>query len=209
MSKRAAVVFGLGMLLSAGALAQQPAPRPAAQTPAPTPPAGDPRVPILISPSGQPKPQPVTPREPPQLMNIRIELTITDQTGPGEPSRKVVTMHVADQRTGSVRTRGWVMTAQGRRDVEINVDASPHILKDGAVRVDLGLEYQPIGTAGPPPMRAAEAVAPQTTPESAQTTLNERISTILESGKPLVISQAADPASDRRISVEAKATIVR
>jgi hypothetical protein len=39
--------------------------------------------------------------------------------------------------------------------------------------------------------------------------LNERISTILESGKPLVISQAADPASDRRISVEARATVVR
>lgn len=196
MSKRAASVFGLGILLPAVALAQQPPPRPEAQMPTPAPLA-------------QAKPQPVVQREPAQLANIRIELTITDQTGPGEPSKKVVTMHVADQRTGSIRTRGWVMTPQGRRDVEINVDASPHILKDGTVRVDLGLEYQPIGAAGPPPLRAAEAVSPPQLPESAQTTLNERISTILESGKPLVISQAADPASDRRISVEARATIIR
>jgi hypothetical protein len=198
MLKRATSVVTLGVILSAGVLAQTPKPAspPGAQTPVPTPAAE--------------RPQPAARREPAQLTNIRIELTITDQMGPGEPARKVVTMHVADQHTGSIRTRGWIMTPQGRRDVVINVDASPTILKDGAVRVDLGLEYQPTGPAGSP-ARPAEALSPttQTPPDSAQTTLNERISTILESGKPLVISQAADPASDRRISVEARATVVR
>jgi hypothetical protein len=43
----------------------------------------------------------------------------------------------------------------------------------------------------------------------SQTGLNERIVTILESGKPIVISQAADPTSDRRIGVEVRATILK
>jgi hypothetical protein len=32
---------------------------------------------------------------------------------------------------------------------------------------------------------------------------------ILESGKSLVVSQAADPVSDRQVTVEVKATILR
>jgi hypothetical protein len=32
---------------------------------------------------------------------------------------------------------------------------------------------------------------------------------VLEAAKPLVISQAADPASDRKISVEIRATIMK
>ena len=32
---------------------------------------------------------------------------------------------------------------------------------------------------------------------------------MLEDGKPLVISQSADPATDRKVKVEVKATILR
>ena len=161
-----------------------------------------------------PAPRPDTPRaeqpampkiEPPrpqgQPVNIRIELTITDQTGPGEPAKKVVTMLVADRQNASIRTSGFVLTKQGRRDVNINVDARPAIMqRDGPVQVDLGLQYQPVGML---------ANAPESQGDTSQTGLNERISTILENGKPVVISQAADPTSDRRITVEVKATIVK
>jgi hypothetical protein len=39
--------------------------------------------------------------------------------------------------------------------------------------------------------------------------LNESMTLILDSGKPTVVSQAADPISDRRIAVEVTATILR
>jgi hypothetical protein len=35
------------------------------------------------------------------------------------------------------------------------------------------------------------------------------MSLILESGKPTVVSQAADPSSDRKITVEVTATILK
>jgi len=133
-----------------------------------------------------------------QPVNVRIELAIADQTGPGEPAKKIVTMVVADRQGSSIRTNGWVIAGGERRSVSINVDARPTILKDGTVRVDLGLEYTPTGIA-----------TPGANPERSQTGLNERVSTILESGKPLIVSQAADPLSDRRITVELKATILK
>ena len=37
----------------------------------------------------------------------------------------------------------------------------------------------------------------------------KRVSAILEDGKPTVVSQTADPASDRVVKVELKATIVK
>src|SRR3954454_14686647 len=69
------------------------------------------------------------PSEPPPLVNIRLDLTILDQSGPGEPSKKVVTMVVADRQTASIRTSGFVFTKEGRRDVNINVDARPTLVR--------------------------------------------------------------------------------
>jgi glucose/arabinose dehydrogenase len=141
-----------------------------------------------------PQPRP----EPAQPINTQIEITITDQPGPEQPSKKLVTMVVADRQNASIRTSGWVVTKDGgRREVNINVDARPVLLRsrEGSIQLDLLLQYQPSGTAG--------------SESSAQTGLNERISSILESGKSLVVSQSADPLSDRRITVEVKATILK
>jgi hypothetical protein len=124
-----------------------------------------------------------------QPMNIKLELTITDQTGRGEPLEKVVSMVVADGRNGSIRSVGSVRT-QGR--VQINVDARPQVLPSGAIRLILGLEYNPRTLGGDAP--------------TEWSSLNEQIGVVLEPGKPLVVSQAADPASDRRISVQLRAT---
>ena len=134
------------------------------------------------------KPEPA----PGQPVNIKLDLTITDQTGPGEPLRKVVTMVVADRGMGSIRSTGSVRT-QGR--VQINVDARPQILQSGVIRLTLGLEYNPrtLGNDAP----------------TEWSSLNEQISVVLQAGKPLVVSQAADPASDRKISVELVATVMK
>ena len=133
-----------------------------------------------------------------------MELTITDQGGSGAPTKKTISLIVADRQNGSIRSRGRVGPG---RDVTINVDARPAINKDNIIRLDLGLEYQPVVDE-----RAAArgAVKPGAVPAGAVVSnLNQRISVLLESGKPLVISQAADPGSARQISVEVKATIAR
>jgi hypothetical protein len=139
------------------------------------------------------QPAPTRAPEPPgQPVNIKLDLTITDQIGNGEPIRKVVTMVVADRGSGSIRSTGSVRT-QGR--VQINMDARPQILTTGGIRVSLGLEYNPrtLGNDSP----------------TEWSSLNEQIQTVLEPGKPLVVSQAADPASDRKIMVEVRATVLK
>ena len=123
-------------------------------------------------------------KTPPQLANIRIELTITDQRTDVQTPPKTVTLLVEDRQSGRIRT--------GRNNVALNVDARPEIVRDNRVRVLLSLEYTPQDTDRTSPMAISESVA-----------------ALLEDGKPLVVSQSADPSSDRKVKVELKATIVR
>ncbi len=197
MLKKISIAIAASALLAASVAAQtkpteKPAPKPEPaeqQQPQPTP-----------------RPEPARPEPSGQAVNVRLELTITDQTGPGEPTRKVITMIVADRQNGFIRSRASVRMPDPSggfrwRDVIINVDARPVLLREGSVKVELGLEYQPTL----PSERAAQNIAP----DSIGANLNERIGIILDSGKALVISQAVDPSSDRRISVELKATVLK
>jgi hypothetical protein len=156
------------------------------------------------TPASETTPPPRAPEPPGQPVNIKIDLTITDQVGPGDPARKVITLIVADRQNGYIRSRGNVRISESRNhNVTINVDARPVILREGTVRLDLGLEYQPT-----PPGSGAQSTT-ATGPDPFSTNLNERIGVILEPGKPLVVSQAVDPASDRKIAVEVRATILK
>lgn len=127
-----------------------------------------------------------------QPVNIKLDLTITDHTGPGDPIRKTVTLVIADRASGSIRSSGSVR-GQGR--VQINVDARPQILQSGSIRVMLGMEYNPRLTGNDNPTESSS--------------LNEQLGVVLQPGKPLIVSQAADPASDRKITVELTATLLR
>ena len=130
--------------------------------------------------------------------NIRIELTITDQAVHGEPAAKrTVSMIVADRKLGSVRSQGPVLTAGRSAIATLNIDATPTIVKDGQLRLDIGLEYVP------------KPVTENAASGEGRGSLNERLSLLVESGKPLVISQASDPTSDRKITVELTATILK
>jgi hypothetical protein len=150
------------------------------------------------------KTEPRAPVVEPLPVNIRIEVVITDQAGPGETSKKTVSMIVGDRQQNSIRTSAQVRerNSGGLRPVGINVDARPIInaKEPNKVQLMFGLEYSPkTGSGG----NASDA------PEPSSSSLSQRITLNLESGKPLLVSQAADPASDRKITVEVTATILK
>jgi glucose/arabinose dehydrogenase len=156
--------------------------------------------------------EPRIPEPPPQPVNVKIEFTVTDQIGPGQPAKKVVSMIAGDRQPASIRSTANIRVTEESaagvppqwhyEEVRINVDARPALLKDGKISLSFGLEYLPTNAPAPSGGNAQR-------PSSRLSSLNERMGVIVESGKPLVVSQAADPASDRRITVELLATILK
>jgi hypothetical protein len=138
--------------------------------------------------------------------NVSLEITITEIGGPGGPVQKTVTMLVADRQSGSIRSRGVVTPVGGARAqggeqpgaATLNVDASPTVYSDNSILVSLALEYLP----GPQAQRGEAAAR-------GRSQVHERVGVLVASGQPIVISQASDPASNRRITVELKATVLR
>jgi hypothetical protein len=132
-------------------------------------------------------PAPKAPRTPAQLANIRLDVTITEQRDGAAIPPRTVTMLLADRENGHVRT------LQG--NVVLNVDARPDIVRDGRIRVFFMMEYR---------IQTAEGE------RSSPPLLNESVTSLLEDGKPAVVSQSADPTSARSaVRVELKATIVK
>jgi len=145
------------------------------------------------------------PEPPPLPVNVKIEISITDQTGTNPAAKKVVTMIARDQGNNSIRSSASVPvkaannTVMTYRSVTINIDASPRLVakEPNKVLLSFGLEYLPKSAGG------AEELEP------GMSQLNERLSLVLESGKPMIVSQAADPTSDRKVTVEVTATILK
>ena len=132
--------------------------------------------------------------------NVQIELTITDQTGSAAPDKKTVSMIVAHAAWGKIRTsaEAYQKSTQSKIvPVGLNVDARPYVTS-GQIRLELTIVYSPM-------MLTSTTDSAQTRP----TELNQSLTVVLQSGKPMVVSQAADPVSDRKIGVEVKATILK
>jgi len=134
----------------------------------------------------QDAPAVAAPRAAAQLVNVKIDLTITDERDGSAQPPKVVSLVVADRENGRIRTGG--------SDLQLNVDARPEIVRDGRIRVYLTVEYRP-GKA------QDERYIPMA--------LTESLAVLLDDGKPLVVSQSADPMSNRSVRVEAKATLLK
>jgi hypothetical protein len=178
--------------------------KPSAATPKPKPAAAADQKPT-------PAPAKAAPAEQALPLNIKIEVNITDQIGSGPAARKLVSMIVGDRQNTSIRSSASIpVKAPGPispaaipsftyRNVTINVDARPAVLykEPNKILVTFGLEYFPRPSGG------AEEMEP------GMASINERLGLIFESGKPVVVSQAADPTSDRKITVEVTATILK
>ena len=132
------------------------------------------------------------------LTNVQIELTLTDQVGGAPPEKKTILMIVASGSWGKIRSAGNVRP-EGNMPfvVDLNVDARPFVSVEGPIQLELTLVYSPPG----------EAAGKET--KARPTGLNQSLTVVLQSGKPLVISQAADPISDRKVLVEVKATVLK
>lgn len=124
------------------------------------------------------------------LQNVRVEVTLTDSLQTEGPSKKTVTMMVVDNNGGQIRS-------QGPGNYSLSVDASPHLRPDNRIYLALTIFYVP-----EPSGQAGQQVR---TPAN----LNESVSVILSDGKPMMISQSADPRGDRKVTVEVTATVVK
>jgi hypothetical protein len=182
---------GGGLAQPPGGQAGQPAPAPrspgATPTPTPTPaPVAETRVAVR---EGQP-------------INVRVDLTITDQRGGNPIFKKTVTVVTADGMGGFIRS-----TARYREigDVPLNVDTQPRLLPDGKIRVSVNLQYDLPANVDPSDIKNEERRAGPLT----KTSIHENLSLVLESGKPIVAAQSADPVGDRQVTIEVKATILR
>jgi hypothetical protein len=135
-----------------------------------------------------------------QPVNVRLDLTITDQRGDAPAISKTVTMTLADRHPGRIRTQGDVQTPQGFRPVILNVDGNATIIQGGRARVTLTIEYRPVDR----PFDTGAGNERSTAPN-----INESLTVILDDGKPMVVSQSADPVTDRKVKVEAKITLLK
>ena len=85
----------------------------------------------------------------------------------------------------------------------LNIDVVPRVMPGGKIRVILNMEYElPVQE-----QNGAQAQPPAT--RLRKTEIRENLGLVLDSGKPLVVAQSADPVSDRRVTVEVLATILK
>jgi hypothetical protein len=167
---------------------------------------GQPPAPAEKPSSGQnrtPAP-PEAPQPGGQPVNVKLDLTITDQLASGAPAKKTVSMIVADRFSGSIRSIANEVRAT------LNVDATPQILQNGNIRLQLALEYNPRQAS----MYAEKVKGPggemlDIARDPGGSSLNQRVVIVLEPNQPLMLSQAADPLSDRKIAVEVRVSLLK
>jgi hypothetical protein len=117
-------------------------------------------------------------------VNIQIDITLTSEGGAQPLSRKTVTLTLADKQEGSVRSIDRGTGPQG----SLNVDARPVMQSNGRVLTRVGLEFS--GGDDVPFVQV-------------------RAQPLLESGRALRISRAVSPKTDRTVTVEVTATVLK
>ena len=134
------------------------------------------------------------------LTNVQIELTLTDQIGTNPAEKKTVSMIASSGSWGKIRSAATIRPdGDVPYPVMLNVDARPFVSVEGPVQLELTFEYYPLKSAGEQKEGAKQRPSG----------VNQSQTVILQSGKSLIVSQAADPISDRKVVVEVKATVLK
>ena len=216
MRRLCAVIFLVGTLVTISprlaaqsAATDQPYPDQGQQTPPPARPSQTP----------PPTPEAAMPPRAPSLptanpANVKLDLTITD-TYTGTPVKKTVSLLILNGSSGMIRTSNRLASGS---NVGLNIDAAAVIQQGGLITVRVTFEYtpaqSPIATLGGGTREQTETAIKQLTerglsPSSQPAELHESISVILQDGKPLLVSQSADPTTDRKVTVELMATVLK
>ncbi len=162
-----------------------------------------------------PSPPPAFERRPLPTRNVRVDITITEQGGGAPPAKKVVSLVVADGRSSNVRSMTNAPIANGNsRDLFLNVDASVNLTPEQRVLLDLRFLYTSVSVMSP--LAGEGRAAPATPDEKAwaapkpgHSTIQDSLTVLLTPGTPLVVARSADAASDRIVTVEVKAEILK
>jgi hypothetical protein len=114
-----------------------------------------------------------------------------------------MTLIVADRENGRIRTNTEYAVARGSsvsyRIAPLGVDVFPTI--DGSkIRLEFTLEYE---------LRSDKDADMPPDAQGPKTNVTERLSAVLDSGVPLIIAQSSDAVTDRKLTIEVKATIVK
>jgi|SRR5688572_17193715 len=153
-----------------------------------------PAVPAVAAP--QPPPAPPSPPGDPesggQPINIRLDVSVIDQTGAGDAQPKSLMVMLVDRAMG--RTRAAF------QDRSIAVDARPTIV-DGRIRAYLTIQSER--------SRNNFIPIPGPTQQQEDHTIDWRnsFSLLLENGKPMLALETNDAVTKRKTSIEVKATI--
>lgn len=141
-----------------------------------------------------------------RFINVRLDLAITDQTNVGDPVKKAVTLLLANGGDGRVRSQGMIFreaTPTDRRsafEVTLNADARIMGISGDKVLAMITVEYAP---------SANNSHGEEQGREQRGSTLNQSVTVSLTSGRPSIIVESSDPLSDRKVTLEATATILR
>jgi hypothetical protein len=124
--------------------------------------------------------------------NIKVDIAISDSYTAEVQTKKSISLIVLDGRSGQIRSTGG--------NSIINIDAAPTVRPDGRIYLHLTLEYQP---------EFSQQQTEQLKGSGRITMYMESLSLVVADGKPLMASQSADPRSERRVSVEITATVLK
>jgi outer membrane biosynthesis protein TonB len=224
MKSRSLLTLGLLSLLPAAVFAQTPPEPPEPLTPqvpaAPAKPARPvtqtaapaPALPAVPPQSPKPAPAPAPPAAPVapalavapvprplgQLLNVQVEVTLSDSKG----TPKTVVLTVADGEMGQNRTSSGVLLAASQlapagtyKNFTFNADARPNVAGN-KIRLSLTAEAE---------VPAIDAKAGS----AANINLRQSQTLILNDGDSVEIARASDPVSDRTFVLSVKVKIQR
>ncbi len=136
------------------------------------------------------------------LIAVKVEFTITDQLGARAPTKKTMTMTIGAGEFSRIRTTATYAKKVANSntfsfsEAPLSIDARPEV--DGnKIALDFTLEYK---LSDDPVVEGAPG---------GSTSVSERLFAVLESGVPSVIAQSSDAMSDRKVTIEVRATIVK
>jgi hypothetical protein len=125
---------------------------------------------------------------------VKVEVTVTEQVGAKPPHLKSLSLTTADGESAQIRNQPEVATPGPVLPAPFSVDALPQLIDANRLRLGLSIDYN---------------VVDATSEKGARNQVRSRQQLVLESGKPMIVSESTDPMTERRVTVTVTATILR